>query len=67
MKSGILNIEELSYQKWSRASSVRAEIGWVGAALGSRKLGFNVTAVPPGESAFPYHVTHLTPVHAPMP
>jgi uncharacterized cupin superfamily protein len=58
MKARILNIEKVSYQNWSHGKRYKAEIGWVGAALGSRKLGFNVTLLPPGKSAFPYHVHH---------
>ena len=58
MKSRILNIEKVSYKKWSRGETLKAEIGWVGSALGSRKLGFNVTVVPPGQSAFPFHAHH---------
>jgi uncharacterized cupin superfamily protein len=28
-------------------------------ALGARKLGYNVTEVPPGRTAFPYHFHHV--------
>lgn len=58
MKSRILNLKKVSFQKWSHGDGYRARIGWVGAALGSRKLGFNVTVIPPGKSAFPYHLHH---------
>ncbi|MFQ5701513.1 MAG: cupin domain-containing protein [Acidobacteriota bacterium] len=55
MSAPILNIEKLSFQKWSRGNELRAEIGWASNQLGSKKLGFNVTVVPPGKSAFPHH------------
>ena len=29
--------------------------GGVGARIGARKLGYNITAVPPGKRAFPFH------------
>jgi uncharacterized cupin superfamily protein len=32
-----------------------SRMGMVGNVLGSRKLGYNITAVPPGKRAFPQH------------
>ncbi|GFZ96245.1 cupin domain-containing protein [Dyella caseinilytica] len=32
-----------------------ARIGWISAQLGAQKLGYNITAVPPGKRAFPLH------------
>lgn len=32
-----------------------ARMGMVGMALGAKKLGYNITAVPPGKRAFPLH------------
>lgn len=32
-----------------------ATIGQIAQRLGAKKLGYNVTAVPPGKSAFPFH------------
>jgi uncharacterized cupin superfamily protein len=32
-----------------------AKIGFIGPAIGAEKLGYNVTAVPPGRRAFPFH------------
>jgi len=37
------------------AERFEARFGTVGAALGAQKLGYNVTAVPPGKRAFPFH------------
>ncbi|MDO8991296.1 MAG: cupin domain-containing protein [Sideroxyarcus sp.] len=37
------------------AERYEARMGAVGNALGSRKLGYNITAVPPGKRAFPPH------------
>jgi uncharacterized cupin superfamily protein len=58
MKSRILNVENARFETWSHGERFAARIAWVGAALGSRKLGFNVTVVPPGKRAFPYHAHH---------
>lgn len=32
-----------------------ARMGMVGAVVGAKKLGYNVTAIPPGKRAFPFH------------
>ncbi len=32
-----------------------AKIGFIGPRIGAQKLGYNVTAVPPGMRAFPFH------------
>ena len=37
------------------AERYNARMGFIGARLGAQKLGYNVTAVPPGKRAFPFH------------
>ena len=37
------------------AERYESRMGMVGNVLGSRKLGYNITAVPPGKRAFPPH------------
>jgi uncharacterized cupin superfamily protein len=37
------------------AERYEARMGMVGNVLGARKLGYNITAVPPGKRAFPPH------------
>jgi uncharacterized cupin superfamily protein len=32
-----------------------AQIGFISRQVGAKKLGYNVTAVPPGKRAFPFH------------
>jgi uncharacterized cupin superfamily protein len=32
-----------------------ARMGFVGTRIGAKKLGYNITAVPPGKRAFPFH------------
>lgn len=32
-----------------------AKMGFIGPRVGARKLGYNITAVPPGKRAFPFH------------
>lgn len=59
MTSHILNIEDIEYHDWGHGDSYQARIAWVGTVLGSDKLGFNVTEIPPGKRAFPCH-SHAT-------
>jgi uncharacterized cupin superfamily protein len=37
------------------ADRFEARMGTVGMAVGAQKLGYNITAVPPGKRAFPFH------------
>lgn len=55
MKSRILNLENVPFQTRSHGGSFECRIAPVGLAVESRKLGFNVTVIPPGKRAFPYH------------
>jgi uncharacterized cupin superfamily protein len=41
--------------KGAAADRFEARIASVGMAVGAQKLGYNVTAVPPGKRAFPFH------------
>jgi uncharacterized cupin superfamily protein len=55
MARPILNISELEYRPWSRGDKFEAKLGALGARLGAQKLGYNVTVLPPGKRAFPFH------------
>ena len=37
------------------AERFEAKTGIIGARIGARKLGYNITAVPPGKRAWPFH------------
>jgi len=39
----------------SAAARFEAKTGAIGARIGAQKLGYNVTAVPPGKCAWPFH------------
>jgi len=54
MKS-ILNIADVQYENWGHGEKFAARFGRVGPKIGARKLGYNVTVVPPGKRAFPRH------------
>ncbi len=55
MKSRILNLENVPFREQSHGETFGCRIAPVGADLDSKKLGFNVTVIPPGKRAFPYH------------
>jgi len=63
MPAPILNIADVSLEPrpaafaptGPAAARFDAKIGAIGARVGAKKLGYNVTAVPPGKSAFPCH------------
>jgi len=41
--------------KGAAAERFDARMGFIGTRLGAQKLGYNITAVPPGKRAFPFH------------
>ena len=55
MKARIINIEEVPYQAISHGDRYECKVAWVGAKTGAKKLGYNITVLPPGKRPFPYH------------
>src|SRR6187551_2465165 len=65
MTNRILNIDALELQPWGHGLAIpgagqasdryRARIGFASHQLGAKKLGYNLTVLPPGKSAFPCH------------
>ena len=63
MNRPILNIADVELQPrpaafaatGAAAERFDARMGFIGARLGAQKLGYNLTAVPPGKRAFPFH------------
>lgn len=55
MDRPILNIAELEYRAWGHGERFEARIGAIAAKLGARKLGYNLTVLPPGRRAYPFH------------
>lgn len=51
----ILNLEGLAYQPSGSGGGFEAQIADIGWKIGAVKLGYNVTVVPPGKAAFPFH------------
>lgn len=63
MNKPVINIADIELQPrppalaatGAAAERYDARMGMVGMALGAKKLGYNITAVPPGKRAFPFH------------
>ena len=63
MSKPIMNISEVELQsrpstfapQGSAAERFDARMGFIAPHLGAQKLGYNLTAVPPGKRAFPFH------------
>ncbi len=65
MPKPILNVADVEFRKVGHGSGVpgaenapekfQAQIGDIGRRLGAQKLGYNLTVVPPGKRAFPFH------------
>jgi uncharacterized cupin superfamily protein len=63
----ILNVHELELQPrppqmrpdGAAAEKFDARMGPLGQILGAKKLGYNVTAIPPGKRAYPFHNHHV--------
>jgi len=59
----IVNIDEVELQarpperapKGAAAERFDARVGMIAPKLGAQKLGYNLTAVPPGKRAYPFH------------
>jgi uncharacterized cupin superfamily protein len=51
----IINIDDVAFMERAQGEKFGCRIAPVGWRLESKKLGFNVTVVPPGKRAFPFH------------
>lgn len=63
MSKPIMNIDEVVLEPrpaamaptGAAADRFDAKMGFIGPRIGAQKLGYNITAVPPGKAAFPFH------------
>jgi uncharacterized cupin superfamily protein len=63
----VINIADIALEPWppgarlteAAAERYDAKMGFIGPRIGAQKLGYNITAVPPGKSAFPLHNHHV--------
>lgn len=68
MTHPIINLDELDYVRWdtrfTRAQQpphdrYGADVAAIGAKIGARKLGYNVTVIDPGKAAYPAHAHRI--------
>lgn len=65
MSNSILNLSSIAYDDFGHGvqypgamkatDKFKARLGAVGAKIGAQQLGYNVTVLPPGKRAFPFH------------
>ena len=55
MSEHILNINNLEFTDWGHGEDFAAKFGFISRRIGSKNLGYNLTVVPPGKRAFPFH------------
>ena len=63
MRKNIVNIDEIELSPrpahfapiGAAAERFEARVGQIAAKIGAKKLGYNLTAVPPGKRAYPFH------------
>jgi len=66
MHKPVININDIELAPWPAGATLpeeaaeryEAKMGFIGPRVGAQKLGYNITAVPPGKSAFPRHNHH---------
>ena len=66
MTKSIINIADVELQPrppqfaptGAAAQRFDARVGQIGRQIGAKKLGYNLTAIPPGKRAFPFHNHH---------
>jgi uncharacterized cupin superfamily protein len=66
MPKPIINIADVALEPWPPGAALtgaaveryEATMGFISPRIGAQKLGYNITAVPPGKSAFPLHNHH---------
>jgi uncharacterized cupin superfamily protein len=55
MSSHILNIDQLDYMDWGHGEKFAGQFGLISRRIGADQLGYNLTVVPAGKKAFPFH------------
>jgi len=55
----ILNIAEVELRADGHGERFSSRVGPIGSRIGAQKLGYNLTVVPPGKRAFPFHAHRI--------
>jgi len=59
MQKPIMNLDELKFMDFGNGGRFGCRMGLISRRIGARQLGYNLTVVPPGKRAFPFH-SHRT-------
>lgn len=59
----VLSLADAPRRTLSHGDRFEAELASLAAPLGARRIGANVTRVPPGKAAFPFHHHHANEEH----
>jgi uncharacterized cupin superfamily protein len=51
----IVNLDELEFREFGHGDRFSARLGSIGTKIGARQLGYNLTVLPSGKRAFPFH------------
>ena len=55
MPQHIMNIANVELRSSSHGEKYASSVGAIGVKIGAKKLGYNLTVVPPGKRAYPAH------------
>jgi uncharacterized cupin superfamily protein len=58
MPKPIMNLDEVAFDDVEENGKYTSKRGRIGALIGARKLGYNLTVVPPGKAQCPFHCHH---------
>lgn len=54
----LMNIDDAETMEFGNGARFEARLGPIAPHIGARRLGYNVTRLQPGKTAFPYHFHH---------
>lgn len=58
MTKPIINLDEIDFDDVEENGYFTSKRGTIGARIGARKLGYNLTVLPPGKAQCPFHNHH---------
>ena len=58
MPKPIMNLDEVAFDDVEENGKYTSKRGRIGAHIGARKLGYNLTVLPPGKAQCPFHCHH---------
>ena len=55
----IINLADLEFHHWQHGERFEGRMGEIATEIGAEKLGYNLTVVPAGKRAVPFHSHHV--------